>query len=294
MDPEIPYSPASDDLFNPGKREGFFLNGRPAEEPALCAELARLAYCRQESDFAFDQDRVRRILHEIGFSSCQFFESKGTPPSEGAHCFVAQDHSANLAVIVFRGTDATDASSLAFDADFPRKLWPKGGEVHEGFAHALARMATNLLPALKPVENLRKLYTGHGIGAAMASLVASLHKTDESQARDALYTFGSPRVGDEGFVVSLRGVQGRRYVNCCDLAADLPLDANGFRHFGRPYYIDRNREITFDLDEAAKHDDQTQAQAEFVAKYSGPEDVPARNLADHAPINYVWPVTAKP
>ena len=66
MSSSIPYSAEQDDLFYPCKRGEFFPAGRPESEAALCAELARLAYCKQESSFAYDQDKIRSILRGIG------------------------------------------------------------------------------------------------------------------------------------------------------------------------------------------------------------------------------------
>ena len=47
MSSSIPYSAEPDDLFYPCKRGEFFPAGRPELEAALCAEMARLAYCKQ-------------------------------------------------------------------------------------------------------------------------------------------------------------------------------------------------------------------------------------------------------
>src|SRR5580692_4278661 len=87
LSPHISYSAAQDDLFNPGRRDGFFSQA-PQSEAALCAEMARLSYCRKEPDFGFDQERIQKILKVIGFE-CQFFESQNRPQGKGAHCFLA-------------------------------------------------------------------------------------------------------------------------------------------------------------------------------------------------------------
>jgi hypothetical protein len=87
MSPRIAYSAAQDDLFNPGRRDGFF-SPAPQSEAALSAEMARLAYCRKEPDFGLDQERIQKILKIIGFE-CQFFESQNRPQGKGSHCFLA-------------------------------------------------------------------------------------------------------------------------------------------------------------------------------------------------------------
>jgi predicted lipase len=69
-------------------------------------------------------------------------------------------------------------------------------------------------------------YTGHSLGAALATLAASRH------APQAVYTFGSPRVGNEVFVASLQNLPIHRVVDDKDAAALLPPEALGFRHVG--------------------------------------------------------------
>ena len=126
----------------------------------------------------------------------------------------------------------------------------------------------------------------------MATLLASIRKPDH------LYTIGSPRVGDQALVTALKGVSHSRFVDCCDVVTrlpppDLPLDE--FAHFGPPYYIDRNRQLTLNPSESFMRDDRLQAAAEYVLKYGWRTgNVAVRELADHAPINYVTAIAAAP
>jgi hypothetical protein len=74
MSPNIPYTAAQEDLFNPGRREEFF-SPKPRSDAALCAEMARLAYCRKEPDFGFDRERIEKLLAGIEFRPHKFVES---------------------------------------------------------------------------------------------------------------------------------------------------------------------------------------------------------------------------
>jgi predicted lipase len=157
--------------------------------------------------------------------------------------------------------------------------------VHEGFSHALSHVVDELLEALRAVDG-PVYYTGHSLGAAMATLVASLRKPDW------LYTIGSPRVGDRDFVKTLTGVNASRYVDCCDLVTRLPPpEVPGFgnyEHYGDLYYIAENRTTYRDAQDHFVDDDRMSASANYLLKYgwrSG--NVAVRELADHAPINYV-------
>ncbi|MGA9643322.1 MAG: lipase family protein [Terriglobales bacterium] len=288
----IPYSPEKVDLFYPARSANFFAAGLPGTEAALCAQMARLAYCRPEPYFQFDRDQIAAALAPIGFT-CQFFESTGTPEGVGTHAFLALRDAPDpgkLAVVAFRGTDAGDPTDLADDAEFLQCEWPQGGLVHRGFAEALAHVLPALNPALDAVRG-RVLFTGHSLGAAMATLMASARRPD------CLYTFGSPRVGDPAFVATLIGVNNRRFVDCCDIVTRVPPESLppkvDYAHYGVPYYIDRHRLITENPDEAFIANDRLAAREEYLLEYAWRVgNVAVRDLADHAIINYVTAVAA--
>ncbi len=283
MSPEIPYSADRDDLFHPCKHAVFFPDGFPKSEPALCAEMSRLAYCSQPSSFAFDQDKIRNTLAGIGFQDCRFFESKGKPKDGGTHCFIAVN-AQKLAFVAFRGTDGEDHTDIGDDADIRLKPWENRGQVHSGFLRALTEVRPELEAALP--SSGRVLYTGHSLGAALATLLASSRKPA------LLCTFGSPLVGDADFVATLSGVDNQRYVDCCDIVTRIPPEEFGYRHFGKPHYIDRTRKVTFDPSSEFVSGDQLRARVEYLVKYAWRiGKVGVRDLADHAPVNYVSPLT---
>jgi hypothetical protein len=280
----IEYSPSKIDLFLPARRGEFFCDIPADNDAAMCAEMARLAYCRKEPAFSFDRDTIAKVLQGQGFAA-QFFESKGIPDGRGTHCFLAQRAGSKLAIVAFRGTDAKDPTDLFDDANLLQMDWRRGGRVHDGFSHALSHVVDELLEALRAVGG-PMYYTGHSLGAAMATLLASLRKPDW------LYTIGSPRVGDRDFVKTLTGVNASRYVDCCDLVTRLPPpEVPGFgsyEHYGDLYYIAENRTIYRDAQDHFVDDDRMSASANYLLKYgwrSG--NVAVRELADHAPINYV-------
>jgi pimeloyl-ACP methyl ester carboxylesterase len=281
----VEYSPRKADLFFPARRGNFFSNILSDKYEAVCAEMARLAYCRKEPAFGFDRDQITGILKSQGFTGAQFFESKGTPDGRGTHCFLASDPARKLAIVAFRGTDASDPTDLYDDGNALQIPWKPDGRVHAGFAHALAHVQDDLLAAIDAL-NYETFYTGHSLGAAMATLLASLRKPDY------LYTIGSPRVGDNDFVNTLAGVSVRRFVDCCDIVTRVPPEnlslADPYKHFGNPSYIDRDRNLQENPTDAFVLDDRVRASAEYILKDSWISgNVAVRELADHAPINYV-------
>jgi hypothetical protein len=285
----IPYSAENDDLYYPAKHAVFFPHGRPRSDAALCVELARLAYTQLETSFAFDRDRIRKVLGRILFTDCKFFETSNEPDGRGSHAFLAIDGNNRLAVLSFRGTDKDDPSDLADDLDALPQTWQAGGKVHSGFARALQEVWPGVQAALQECNDYRLLFTGHSLGAAMATLASSLQKPG------ALYTIGSPRVGDQAFVDKLQALDNHRYVDCSDLVTRLPPEVLGYTHIpGEIYYIDFNRTVQRLYPNDPYIDrDRTIAEENYLKNYSWRiGDVALRPLADHAPINYVLPVTA--
>jgi Lipase (class 3) len=286
----IPYSAEKDDLYYPAKHAVFFPNGRPQSDAALCVEMARLAYCRLDPGFALDQNRIRKVMGRIQFTDCRFFEKATRPDGGGSHAFLALDGKNKLAVLAFRGTDSDDPSDLLDDVNALPQPWQLGGKVHSGFDKALQEIWPEIDPALALLNEYKLLFTGHSLGAAMATLASSLQKPK------SLYTFGSPRVGDQAFVDLLQGLDNHRYVDCCDLVARLPPeDVLGYTHLpSKIYYIDFNRAVQqLDPKDPYIGSDQTKAEADYLKNYAWRiGDVALRPLADHAPVNYVLPVTA--
>jgi hypothetical protein len=278
MDTGIAYSASREDLYSPGKNARFFPAGTPSSDAALCAEMSRLAYCRNDPSRVFDRARIVAVLNLIGFTICDFFES------DGNHCFFAKN-SIGLGVIAFRGTDADDPTDLGEDADVVLKPWTRG-RVHQGFANGLEKIRPGLEETLQPFVG-KVLFTGHSLGAAMATLFAGVKKPD------FLYTFGSPRAGDFDFVNSLATLPNRRYVDCCDLVTRVPPELLGYVHLGNPHYIDSGRHIIDNPDPESVAADQTRARRQYLVDYTWKKGTVAlRDLADHAPINYVLPLSA--
>jgi hypothetical protein len=87
-------------------------------------------------------------------------------------------------------------------------------------------------------------FTGHSLGAALATTAV----TKFAGNKCALYTVGSPRVGDDRFT---RAVLQKtqlvfRFVNSQDIMTQIPTELplqHYFRHVGQEIYIDRNGKV---------------------------------------------------
>jgi len=264
----IGYDASLEALTNPGAAGDFFRRHRPRSAAAWCAEFSRLAY----GDFA---TVLTPSLAEIGFELLAApFDRRGT---QG---FLAEGP--DFTVLAFRGSD--DVTAWATNLDALPATWRGGGKVHRGFAEALDAVWTEVEAGLALTAG-PLLFTGHSLGAALATLAASL------RPEAALYTFGSPRVGNAGFLAAMRQRPGAatRYVNHRDIVCRVPSARLGYRHVGEARDIDRAGRIhrrkprhrgIGDL-LASALSDQIRVPLALLAG-----DLP-RELSDHAPINYV-------
>jgi hypothetical protein len=213
----------------------------------LC-EAATLAYS--------DPQRVeRRFRDKTPLQRVRLFSTGG-----GTQCFVASND--DLAVVAFRGTEISPQQGggrrdfkdifldIGTDADIRTSDFGGGASVHRGFAEALDGVwgRGGLGEFVADLPSRAVWFTGHSLGAALATLAAA-----RSPRLDGLYTYGSPRVGDEGFaaafdnLLAAKGVTHFRFVNHEDLVTKVPITAlparTVFKHVGSLKRIDRDGHI---------------------------------------------------
>ena len=184
------------------------------------AHLSKLVYS--------DEPSVRSSIDNLGYERYKWFEKGGT------QCFVAWDKETNGVIICFRGTEQW--SDLLADLRIWSKKARKRGRVHCGFADALNLVYNEIVKYLVQHfdDGCRITCTGHSLGGALATIMASRRDADE------LYTFGSPRVGDRCFVKEMRAnkVKHYRFVNNNDVVARMPpFILFWYCHHGELVYI---------------------------------------------------------
>jgi triacylglycerol lipase len=244
------------------------------------AELCRLIY-RQEADEVKDAKPPTRqqVLDKVQLEQVEFFNEGGT---EAALIKTKGSGAVQFAALVFRGT--TDTEDWLTDFKAVPKNWAGRGLIHDGFGEGLKLVWAKIAASLdKNVPSDCPLFiTGHSLGAALATLAASL-----SQPR-ALYTFGSPRVGDNDFGATLSGVNVFRVANNRDAVPTVPPPLP-FHHVGELHYI------THEGGMLVNPDDDTVARDRLKRDRISLFSVDWKNLlknapepfADHAPVNYV-------
>lgn len=257
------------DLLFPGNANDFFRRrGFPAFEPdakgyspinALwLAELSRLIYRHdEEEDDQPPMPTRTSFLIKAKLRQRQFFLSRETDTQA---MLVESTGESPFVVLVFRGTEQTP-KDMFIDLNIGKfPLDENDIDVHDGFQKSLDSVWSEIEAALRLFpENGPVFYTGHSLGAALATLAAAKHPPR------AVYTFGSPLVGNQKFVDSLNKTPFYRVVDDKDSIATLPPQAMGFRHVGKEQKLTANQG--------------SPSNNQFFD--------PPKPLSDHAPINYV-------
>jgi len=143
---------------------------------------------------------LRTALGHGGFRLVGVFHNAGTD-TQG---FVAErrdDDGTGMAVICFRGTTSphdwmtnlTISSRAIQDPSTGCDI----GTMHQGFHDAYCSVHKRISGLLTDLHDLPVYVTGHSLGGALA-VVCTWYQS--SQRLGACYTFGAPRVGDQGLI----------------------------------------------------------------------------------------------
>jgi triacylglycerol lipase len=237
--PEITFK----NLSPPYKDYEYFQNRKvvPFEYKASSFSLLNAWWLAEASTLVYaDEAYVNQRFKEAGLKRTRFFNRSGT------QCFIASND--RFAIVVFRGSEIWKRNER-FDpsqmiADFKTNIdirlsdWIRGGRVHRGFKAALDDVWEEMLPEIKILEarGIKIWVTGHSLGAALATLAA-----DRLQDVQGLYTFGSPRVGDQGFQARFQ-LKAFRVVNGNDIVVSIPAEGP-YRHVGELKFIDPKGDI---------------------------------------------------
>ncbi|MDQ0015857.1 hypothetical protein J2W23_004258 [Variovorax boronicumulans] len=276
----IEFDPSRSALYTPEKRGTVFSGAHSYSIVQLGVEASRLAYLRTEAAQS-EQQALSQALGLAGFGTPRMFSDQQTS-TQAFGAFRASDRTALLA---FRGTQPDEAGDLGTDLQADMVAWPEGGgRVHAGFARAFRaiRPAIDEWLAGECAARSELILAGHSLGAALATLAATVWKPAQ------LVTLGSPRVGNPEFAATFAGVPVVRVVNCCDAVTQIPPESPWYTHAGPMTYVRSDGTLVSHPDGPTVVSDQLKARARYLVDHSWRAGaVLVRDLADHAPINYV-------
>lgn len=192
----------------------------------LFAELSNIAY--------LSRCEAGILANRMGFPEIRFYDNDGAQ----AYIFGNDDD----AVVTCRGTQPDDWNDVKADLDLQRAMAETVGWVHRGFKREVDDLWPRLEQAL--VNNTRTLwFSGHSLGAAMAAICAGRCKLSYIKSNPrALYTYGSPRVGNKRYVNYVQ-IETYRWVNNNDIVTRVPPMWLGYRHKGQEIYLNTYGQI---------------------------------------------------
>lgn len=194
-----------------------------------------------------DDDKISETLDLWGFTESRYLNKGGT---QGY--LATQDR---LLLIAFRGTELFHLEDILTDVNLALFPGPVG-QVHFGFAEALDQVWPSFLDFFYGMYQGQPIWlTGHSLGAALATLSTARIKFDPvDQVRiQGLYTFGSPRVGDDEFASAFDRACKKicfRFRNNNDVVTRVPLPgifALRYRHVGQLCYFDAQGNLRFGM-----------------------------------------------
>lgn len=193
------------------------------ERSLLFARLSQIAYLDEV-------DTVKKHAIELGFQDIKFYNRDGAQ----AYCFSSDQD----VVVACRGTQPNQFNDIKADLKSLLTMAETVGKVHLGFKQEVDDLWPMIDQDLSAKCKIRKLwFTGHSLGAAMATIMASRCDQDpEMPPIEQVYTYGSPRVGNSKYVQSL-GVEHHRWVNNNDVVTRVPFRIMGYRHHGTEHYL---------------------------------------------------------
>lgn len=113
------------------------------------------------------------------------------------------------AIFISRGTHT--AYDWLTDANYAITLGASGTRVHSGFNRVFHDMKPAISGFLGRAGGIRRVHCiGHSLGGAIATLVADWLSNNGYSV--SLYTFGSPRVGIEGFATGITRKVGKAHI----------------------------------------------------------------------------------
>lgn len=194
------------------------------QKSLLMATLSSIAY-NDDHDFT-----------ELGYESV--FLNHG-----GSQAYIVWDK--DDLIIICRGTQPTELRDVAHDLEFALVPSRSGhGLVHHGFRTSVDLIWVNMLKMLQKYGSNRRVWaTGHSLGAAMATLITARCARTDKLSKPILFTYGSPRVGNEQFINHMNSlaIEHHRWVNNADVVTRNPIYP--YKHHGQLHYFDHHGNV---------------------------------------------------
>ncbi len=204
-----------------------------SEQSAFFARLSNLAYQEPKEG--------EKLFKKAGFDTVTYYGNAGS----NAYVVESKDD----VVVVCRGTEVKEWADVKADLSIALVPSRSGiGKVHRGFRTYTDKIWEPIKSHISPVKNKDIWFTGHSLGAAMATLMARRCVLDISMRVPILFTYGSPRVGNRAYINEFNGqITHHRWVNDGDIVTKVPF-VPFYYHCGTMHHISSSGKVTVEYD----------------------------------------------
>lgn len=225
----------------------FDLTAKYSPKNALAlVRIARLIYSTQEEIF---QQAI-----QWGFNEFSFITTPEPLTAYDTQALVIANSS--LIIVAFRGsesrTDWQNNLNFTLIQGYAGRIHELEGRAHQGFTYALDSVWWQVKNTINQFQQQGQTiwFTGHSLGAALATLATARLVLAEDKPVGGLYTFGSPRVGDRVFAKNFNAefkAQTFRFVNGIDSVTRVPPRQMGYSHVGTFLSLQDQAQISNDI-----------------------------------------------
>lgn len=122
-----------------------------------------------------------------------------------------------------------------------------GAKMHEGFVKSYLSVRDDVHSFIRNRTVSAITFTGHSLGGALSTLCAVDIQYNFPDIKIDTYTFGSPRVGNQGFADSFnrRVPNSYRFVYGMDIVPALPRYWQGYRHVANEVHMGSRFSLNF-------------------------------------------------
>ncbi|MDG2114518.1 MAG: lipase family protein, partial [Actinomycetota bacterium] len=193
----------------------------------LFAEISMISY--------LPDAQAQVAATSIGFPDAVYTER------DGAQAFVFMNEADR--VVACRGTEPNEWNDIKADANALTDLAETIGRVHRGFKREADDIWPGIEELLREPDERALWFTGHSLGGAMTQILAGRCRLADIPAWPLeVYTYGSPRVGNNRYV-AYNNVAHVRWVNNNDVVTKVPPTWLRYRHRGERMYLDHEGRI---------------------------------------------------
>ena len=229
-------------------------------------DYSKAAKCALLSQEVYQDFTPQLRFSEFADATPKLIEQANTD----TQCAILSDADGSAIYIVFRGSEkrldwGTNVNFKQVQLEFQQKIvqeeivqeqeqiYPYQGEsrsgakMHRGFVDAYLSVREQIHNYLRSHAASRVTVTGHSLGGALATLCAVDIQYNFSNIKIDIYTFGAPRVGNNGFRESFnrRVPDSHRFVYGMDVVPSLPRPWQGYRHVEQEHRLGSRWSMNF-------------------------------------------------